>query len=74
MNMFNWEPGPGQSVASPYLWVYFVTTVPLTLMVYAAWFGWFRYSQKKYAKEHDDGLQEVEKELRMRVRTATGTW
>lgn len=74
MEMFNWRPGPGESVASPYLYVYFVATIPLTLMVYAAWFWWFRYSQKKYQKRHDDGLEDVEKELRRRVRTATGTW
>lgn len=74
MEMFNWRPGPGEPVASPFLYVYFVVTIPLTLMVYVAWFWWFRHSQKKYQKRHDDGLDDVEKELRRRVRTATGTW
>ena len=73
-NMFDWNPGPGQEIASPYLYVYFVVTVPVTLMVYFAWFGWFKFNKRRYNKHHEEGLQDIEKELRIRVRTATGTW
>ena len=29
--MFNWDPSEGQAIASPYLYVFFVVTIPLTL-------------------------------------------
>lgn len=75
MQMFNWNPGPGQPIASPYLYVFFAVTIPVTIMIYAAWFWWDRYSQRKYRKKRvDGGLGDVEKELRMRVRTATESW
>jgi len=74
MEMFNWSPGPDERVASPYLYVYFVVTIPLTVMVYVAWFWWFHRNQKKYQKQHGDGPDDLEKELRNRVRTASGTW
>lgn len=35
--MFNWEPSEGQSLASPYLYVFFVVTIPLTVFVYIGW-------------------------------------
>ena len=74
MQMFNWRPGPGQSIASPYLWVYFVVTVPVTALVYVFWIWWFRVSQKSYSAKHEEGLQDVEKKLRLAARSATGTW
>lgn len=74
MQMFNWSPGPGQSVSSPYLWIYFVVTIPLTGMVYAAWFWYFRVTQKHYAKKHEEGLENIEMKLRTAARTVTGTW
>lgn len=46
MGMFNWTPGPDRHISSPYLYVYFVVTLPLTLLVYAAWFWWFKVNQK----------------------------
>ena len=72
--MFNWAPGPGERIASPYLYVYFVVTVPVTALVYATWLWWFRVSQKHHEKRHEEGLQDVEKKLRLAVRSATGTW
>ncbi|KAK3711955.1 hypothetical protein LTR37_009267 [Vermiconidia calcicola] len=65
MGMFNWWPGDDQPIASPYVWVFFVVTVPLTAMVYAAWFWWFNVSQKHYQKRHEAGLQDVEKKLKL---------
>lgn len=34
--MFNWSPAPGGQIASPYLYVFFVVTVPLTIFLYIA--------------------------------------
>jgi len=72
MTMFQW-PYNGNKIASPYLWVYFAVTIPLTALVYVAWVWWFKFSQKQSKKKHDEGLDSFEKELKMRVRTATGT-
>ena len=33
-----------------------------------------RYSQRHYKQSHDEGLHKFEHELKMRVRSATGTW
>lgn len=72
--MFNWNPGPNEQIASPYLYVFFAVTVPLTGILYIAWAWWFKFSQKQYQRRHDEGLQDVEKKLRLAVRSATGTW
>ncbi len=72
--MFNWRPGPDQNIASPYLYVFFVVTVPLTAVLYIAWFVWFRYSQKHHTRRHDEGQQDIDEKLRLAVRSATGTW
>ncbi len=50
MQMFNWRPAPGEQIASPYLWIYFAVTVPITVIVYILWIGWFKYTQKHYTK------------------------
>ena len=73
--MFNWHAGPGDRIASPYIWVFFVITIPLTALVYAVWFWWFKVSQKHYQKRHEEGLEGIEMKLRSAVRSATtGTW
>ena len=71
--MFQW-PFRGDNIASPYLWVFFVITIPLTLFVYTAWVLWFRYSQERWKEQHDAGLEKFEKEFKLRLRSATGTW
>ncbi|KAK3617592.1 hypothetical protein LTR22_026689 [Elasticomyces elasticus] len=74
MTMFQWPFRDDKQIASPYIYVYFVVTIPVTLLVYAFWLWWFKYSQRHYKKSHDEGLSKFEQELKMRVRSATGTW
>lgn len=33
-----------------------------------------RWSQKRFKKHHDESVHKFEQELKMRVRSATGTW
>ena len=76
-NMFNWNPSPGQSIASPFLWVFFVVTIPLTVGVYIAWIFWFKHVKRQFDKEHEDSdLAEVERDLIKRMKTvnSTGSW
>ena len=74
MNMFNWMPGPGESICSPYIWIFFAVTLPITALVYAAWIWWFKFSQKHYQSRHDKGIKDIEKRLMFAARTTTGTW
>ena len=72
--LFVWpEPNQG-SYASPYLWIFFVVTIPLTMLVYLAWVWWDRISQEKYKEQHIEAVAAFERELKARVRSATGTW
>lgn len=73
-NMFTWPQGQDDAIASPYLWVFFATTIPLTALVYLCWIMWFKHSQKKFKKDHEVAVRNFEQELKMRVRSATGTW
>lgn len=73
MTMFQWPAKEG-ALVSPYLWVYFAVTIPLTLIVYGAWVWWFRVAQKSYKEQHDERLIKSEKELKQRIRNATTTW
>ena len=74
MDMFNFFPGPDESICSPYIWIFFVITVPVTALVYAAWIWWFKFNQKHYQSRHEEGLEKIEEKLRFAVRSATGTW
>ncbi|KXL45439.1 hypothetical protein M433DRAFT_153566 [Acidomyces richmondensis BFW] len=42
MTMFQWPFRTQNSIASPYVWVFFAVTIPLTIFVYAAWVWWFK--------------------------------
>ncbi|KAK5118893.1 hypothetical protein LTR62_000104 [Meristemomyces frigidus] len=74
MTMFQWPFKQQDDLASPYVYVYFAVTIPLTLVVYAAWVWWFRVSQARHKTAHEEGVVKFERELKMRVRSATGTW
>ena len=69
--MFDWDPAPGKPIASPYLYVFWVVTIPLTVMIYIAWFFWFRYSQKKFVQRHKEETESFELKYRIQTRE---TW
>jgi hypothetical protein len=49
MSMFNWQAdgSNGDQIMSKYIWVYFVVTVPLTMIVLLVWIMWVKWSGKK---------------------------
>lgn len=57
MTMFNWQARDGEPVYSTHLWVYFVITIPLTVLVLSVWFWWFRSQEKN--QKHDIELQQL---------------
>ena len=74
MTMFQWNPPPGQPVCSPYIWIFFVVTIPITALVYVVWIWWFKINQKHFQSRHEKGLKDIEKKLVFAARTTTGTW
>lgn len=66
--MFNWDPSPSESIASPYLYVFFVITIPLTAIVYVSWWWWFRRVRKEFQKQYEDSdFATVEQDLMRRM-------
>jgi Mg2+ and Co2+ transporter CorA len=46
MDMFNWGAPKGSPVVSPRFWIYWVVTVPLTLVVLMIWSIWLQKHHK----------------------------
>ncbi|SMQ47519.1 unnamed protein product [Zymoseptoria tritici ST99CH_1A5] len=73
--MFNWNPGPGEKLASPYIWIFFVVTIPLTILVYFAWWFWFRKTREEFQKQFaGSDIATAEEEMMRRMRTTTNSW
>lgn len=74
--MFNWSPAAGERIASPYLYVFFAVTVPLTLLVYSLWLWWFARLEKAHKKKNlnDIDFDQYEQEVTKRMRTATSSF
>jgi Na+/H+-translocating membrane pyrophosphatase len=58
--MFNWQPQEGQTIMTSYIWVYFVVTGGITILVVAIWRFWHRHTRDKQRKQ----LEEIEQALR----------
>jgi hypothetical protein len=50
MNMFNWSAADGGDIASKWLWIYFVVTIPLTGLTLALWWFWNRRGLRSAAQ------------------------
>lgn len=74
--MFNWSPTGGENIASPYLYVFFAVTVPLTVLVYLLWLWWFARLEKEHKKNNvnDIDFDQYEQEVTKRMRTATNSF
>jgi hypothetical protein len=57
MSMFDWQASDSSSSyglsVSSYIWVYWVVTVPLTLLVMAVWRKWWQREDRGYKRELD---------------------
>jgi hypothetical protein len=72
---FTFNPEPGAPIASPNLWIFFAVTIPVTIATYGLWLWWHGFSQTRHKVRHEQGLKDVEKELKQRMRSATTmTW
>jgi hypothetical protein len=61
MSMFNWQlsisGASGGRVVSSYFWIYWVVTVPLTILVAISWRLWWGWEKRHYDR---DVLLEIE--------------
>ncbi|KAM7223811.1 hypothetical protein V8F06_000827 [Rhypophila decipiens] len=71
----------GNSVVSPFLWIYFVVTIPLTAAIVLAWRLWDKRRERKYAQEDvaiELGIDEMERrimaQMRKRTMSKVRTW
>ncbi|KAL2062433.1 hypothetical protein VTL71DRAFT_6699 [Oculimacula yallundae] len=55
MTMFNWNKQPGERLVSPYIWVYFVAMLPLTMLVIAVW--WWRTKESRREQEQNQKIR-----------------
>lgn len=57
MSMFDWQASDSSSSyglsVSSYIWVYWVVTVPLTLLIMAVWRKWWQREDRGYKRELD---------------------
>jgi hypothetical protein len=52
MTFFNWGSSSGSPpTISPYIWVYWAISIPLTAVVYVTWRIWWTLEEQKYRKE-----------------------
>lgn len=62
MGFFDWKPEQGQTMVSPYIWLYFVITTGFTCVTIIVW---YLYNRMKFRKIGSD--------LEMQS-SRTGTW
>ncbi|KAM0459465.1 hypothetical protein ACHAPV_005653 [Trichoderma viride] len=80
MTFFNFQSG-ADPVISNWLWVYFIITVPLTVIIVGSWIWYDRRKEARYAdddKELEGDIEQMEvsimKSLRRRTMSKANTW
>lgn len=59
MQLFNWNPDPGQPIVSKYFWIYIAISIPLTMFVLLGWLVFYCFWQKprtQHVKDIETGL------------------
>jgi hypothetical protein len=57
MPMFNWDLD-SQETISPNLWIYWVVSIPLTLITAGGWRVWWHYQKIYHARVFQNGSQD----------------
>ncbi|POS71541.1 protein kinase [Diaporthe helianthi] len=60
MTFFNWTPGEGEAVLSPYIWVYAVGTAIFTCLTLGSWYFYGQHRQRHWRRSDDtsDSVQQ----------------
>ncbi|KAH7093196.1 hypothetical protein FB567DRAFT_587640 [Paraphoma chrysanthemicola] len=59
-SMFDWQREPDKRVVSDLFWVYWVFTVPLTIIVALGWRVWWNWEKKKFDEDVNAELRAVD--------------
>jgi sensor domain CHASE-containing protein len=72
---------PNPPVVSNQFWIYWVVTVPLTIVIVLTWYIWERRREKRYAEEDtalEKGVEsmeiQIQSEMRKRTMSKVATW
>ncbi|ETN38011.1 uncharacterized protein HMPREF1541_07634 [Cyphellophora europaea CBS 101466] len=66
MSMFDWLHDDDEGTVSPLLWVYWLVTIPLTAIVLAGWWLWYKRADREWQKEtgcHLDGTADEQSSI-----------
>lgn len=81
MTFFNFQNSGSEPAVSNKFWIYWVVTIPVTIMIVAIWYVWEKKRDARYDREDRDlekGSEAMEKEIMamMRKRTMSkhSTW
>jgi hypothetical protein len=58
--MFDWQREPDKKIVSDLFWVYWVFTVPLTILVALGWRVWWNWEKKKFDEDVTAELKAVD--------------
>ncbi|KAI0395288.1 hypothetical protein F5Y17DRAFT_465756 [Xylariaceae sp. FL0594] len=80
MTFFNFKVADGSEVSNE-LWIYFIITIPLTLLIVGAWYMLGMMREKRYESEDkkmEEGIKNMEKDIlhvmRQKTIQSTKTW
>jgi hypothetical protein len=64
MSMFDWAPSAeSRPIVSPYIWLYWTISVPLTAIVLLTWRIWWKFEDKKHQADLYKAKRENENSL-----------
>ncbi|KAF2189855.1 hypothetical protein K469DRAFT_762544 [Zopfia rhizophila CBS 207.26] len=67
MNMFNWEASASDKsssrVVSSYFWIYWVITVPLTVIVATSWRLWWNWEKRNFDRDVRIEIENIEEPM-----------
>ena len=63
MPMFNWQTEITQEILSPWLWIYWAVTVPLTIVVILVWYIWIRRTDILHRDENLDRVNSLDHKI-----------
>jgi heme/copper-type cytochrome/quinol oxidase subunit 2 len=81
MTFFNFQASDGTPQVSKEFWIYWVVTIPITIVIVGVWYVWEKKREARYDREDMDlekGSEDMEKNImammRKRTMSKASTW